>query len=57
MGMFGKLLIIVLAVWAIISAVLVVAGYGDSDGTKTYSYITFGAAPLVAILALLYTNK
>lgn len=53
----AAVLIIALALWAIASAAVVVAGKGDSDGMKYYSYATFGVAPIVAIVAVYLVLK
>lgn len=54
---FGVLLIVLLAVWAIVSAVFIVAGMETSNLTKYWSYATFGAAPLVCALGLWFITR
>jgi hypothetical protein len=50
--LIGVILVLALALWAIVSAVLVVAKKTDSAFTKCWSYATFGAAPIVAALSI-----
>ena len=49
---FGLFLIIVVAMWAVTMGVVVALGYGDSEGNKIFSYVTFGVAPLATIIAI-----
>lgn len=49
---FGIILVVALAIWSIVFAILNVTDKASSKGAEYYSYATFGVAPLVAALAL-----